>query len=414
MSLLKSMNTGLSGLAANGRAMSLIGDNIANVNTMGFKRSRINFSDVIGNTMLGVGDGVRGDNVQQLFEQGALELTGSSTDMAITGNGFFVVSGEVGGEQSDYFTRSGQFMIDTDGFVVTPAGLRLQGYQMDADGNLTSQVGDIQLGGLSSNPSPTSAIEVELNLDPQEEILTDPWDPADPVATSNYSTSVTMYDSQGREIEAQVYYRKTAENEWEYHVMVDGEDQQGGTAGTAEEIGTGTLSFDTDGNLTTHTPGATNFNPPGATQPQPLEFEFEGSTQFAGESTMRRMSQDGYAPGEIRDVRIEPDGTIVGIFSNGEDQTLGRVALADFEAPHELERLGSNVWRATSASGQAALGAPGSGGRGSIVQSALEGSNVDLAHEFVKMIAAQRGYQANSRTITTGDQMLQEVMSLKR
>ena len=414
MSIMKSMNTGLSGLNANGKAMSLIGDNIANVNTTGFKAGRMNFSDVIGNTMLGIGDGVGPGSVQQLFDQGALESTGQVTDMAIAGNGFFVVSGQVDGQQANFYSRAGEFGIDQNGFITSPQGLKLQGYQVDANGDVTSKVGDLQVGQLTAPPNATTGVELELNLDSSAEVLTDPWDPAKPVATSNYSTTTTMYDSLGNPIEVEVYYRKTADNAWEYHALVDGAAVSGGTAGTPEEITTGTLDFSTDGKLTTHTPGAVTFQPVGATQPQDVAFTFDQTTQYSGANTQRRVSQDGYAAGDIRDLRINTDGEIVGVFSNGQEQTLGQVAIAKFEAPQEMERIGGNLYRQTPQSGDPMVGQAGTGGRGGIVSGALEASNVDLAHEFVKMIAAQRGYQANSRTISTGDQMLQEVMGLKR
>lgn len=414
MSLLKAMNTGLSGLNANGRAMSMIGDNIANVNTTGFKAGRLNFSDIIGNTMLGIGDGVGSGSVQQLFDQGALEATGQVTDMAITGGGFFVVSGEVDGKMANFYSRAGEFAIDESGYVTSPAGLKLQGYQTDANGNITSKVGDLKVGDLTAPPKASTGIELELNLDSSTEVLAAAWDPLDPTATSNYSTTTTVYDSLGNPIQVEMYYRKTADNTWEYHALVDGADVQGGAAGVPEEITTGTLDFSTDGELTTHTPGAVNFQPLGATQPQDLLMEFDKTTQYSGANNQRRVSQDGYSAGDIRDLRINTDGEIVGVFSNGQEQTLGQVAIAQFQAPHEMERIGGNLYRQTPSSGDPMLGMAGAGGRGSIVSGALESSNVDLAHEFVKMIAAQRGYQANSKTITTGDAMLQEVMNLKR
>ncbi|QDG51336.1 flagellar hook protein FlgE [Persicimonas caeni] len=415
MSILKSMNIGVSGLRANGRSMSTIGDNIANVNTVGYKRSRTNFNDVLAATTMGVGDGVGVGGQQQHFEQGTLEMTGVSTDMAITGRGFFAVQGTVDGREGEFYTRAGQFMVNKDGLMVTTGGLKLQGYGVDSNGEINqASVGDLQVGGITAPPQATTEMEVGVNLDADEEVLTDPWDPANPSETSNYSTSVTMYDSLGNAIETEVYYRKTGPNSWEYHAMVDGGDVTGGTAGTPTEIGTGTLDFDTDGNLTTAMPVNVSFNPINATQPQDVTIDFTGTTQFAGDSTLRELDQDGFTSGELRDLEIAQDGTITGIFSNGERQTLGQVALVDFQAPEGLNRLGNNLWDESQMSGEPMIGTPGSGGRGGVAAGALEGSNVDLAHEFVKMIASQRGYQANARTVTTGDEMLQEAMNLKR
>jgi flagellar hook protein FlgE len=415
MSIYKTMNTGRSGMNANSRSMSAIGDNIANVNTVGYKRTRANFQDVLGNTTLGVGDGAIVGDMQQQFEQGSLEMTGRSMDMAISGNGFFVMKGNVNGEEGEFYSRAGQFTIDKDGYIGNGGGLRLQGYGVDADGNIDqTSVGDIQVGDLTAPPNATTTVTTGVNLDADEDVPAAAWDPNNPSDGSNYSTSVTIHDEQGREIQADVYYRKTGNNSWEYHVLVDGEDTAGGTAGTPVEITSGTLDYNADGSLNTHTPGAVNFTPAGSTNPQNITFDFEGSTQYADDSTLRSQTQDGYGAGELRDLRVEEDGTVTGLFSNGEEMVVGQVALARFEAPEGLERQGGNVWRATSASGEGLVGEAGSGGRGSIVAGALEGSNVDLAHEFVKMIAAQRGFQANSRTITTGDQMLQEAMNIKR
>lgn len=415
MSLMKSINTGLSGLNANTRGLGVVGDNIANANTAGYKSSRANFADMLAGTTLGIGSGVGIGSVQQQFTQGDLEMTGNALDVAISGPGFLMVEGEVGGREGSYYTRAGQFVLDNEGFISTPEGLRLQGYGVDGSGNVDlAQFGDLQVGGQKLPPQATSTIDFKLNLDPAEEVIADPWDPANPGETSNYSSSVTVYDSLGNAIEADVYYRKTGANSWEYKVLVDGEDVSGGAAGTPEEIASGTLDFDTDGELTTHTPAATNFLPVDATQPQDIAINFTGSTQVAGDSSLKSLSQDGYAVGELRDIVIEQDGTITGIFSNGENADIGRVAMADFQAPEGLERLGGRLWQATPQSGEAIVGAPGTGKFGAVISGALESSNVDMSHEFVKMIAYQRGFQASSKAITTGDQLMAELINIKR
>jgi flagellar hook protein FlgE len=352
--------------------------------------------------------------VQQLFGQGNLEVTGNSLDLAMSGNGFMVVRSANPNEGELLYTRAGQLTLDSQGYVSTLDGLRLQGYQAASDGTLTDTLGDLKVGDIASPPRASSVVDLRLNLDPDQAVLTAPWDPADPSGTSNYSTSVTLYDEQGNPIQADVYYRKTGDNQWEYHVLVDGDDIEGGTAGTPVEVTTGTLAFNPDGSLATHTPGAVSFTPDGPGIAQALTFGFDGSTQHAGESSLARLSQDGYAAGELRDVRIDADGLITGIFSNGDEQVLGQVAVANFVAPEGLSALSDNLWRATSQSGEAAIGKANDGGRGSVISGALEGSNVDLTYEFVKMIAAQRGFQASSRTIATADEMLSEVINLKR
>jgi flagellar hook protein FlgE len=415
MSLMKSINTGLSGLNANTRGLGVVGDNIANANTVGFKSSRANFADMLAGTTLGIGSGVGIGSVQQQFSQGDFEMTGNALDVAISGPGFLMVNGEVGGREGSFYTRAGQFVLDNEGYVSTPEGLRLQGYGVDANGEVDlAKFGDLDVGGQKLPPKATSGIDLELNLDAGEEVMADPWDPANPGDTSNYSSTVTVYDSLGNPIEADIYYRKTGANSWEYKVLVDGETVSNGTPGTPSEIASGTLDFDTEGELATHTPAATNFQPVDATQPQDITIDFTGSTQVAGDSSLKSLAQDGHAVGELRDIIIEQDGTITGVFSNGENADIGRVAMADFQAPEGLERLGGRLWRATPQSGEAVVGAPGTGKMGAVISGALESSNVDMSHEFVKMIAYQRGFQASSKAITTGDQLMSELINLKR
>ncbi len=413
MSLMKSIRIGMSGLDANSRALGIVGDNIANANTAGFKGSRANFADVLAGTQLG--SGVQLGSTQQDFSQGDMEMTGNALDLAISGPGFLMLEGEVGGQEGTFYTRAGQFMLDADGYVTSPGGLRLQGYAADASGEVNmGQLGDLDLGKIKLPAKASNNIGIDINLSATDEPMTDPFDPANPSETSNHSTSVTLYDSVGRPIDAEIYYTMTAPGEWSYNVLVDGESIDGGTPGTNTEITSGTLSFDTDGNLTTHTPGATTFNPVDATQPQDIIMDFTGSTQVASDSSLRALSQDGYGPGELRDIQIDDKGEIIGIFSNGENQAVGRVALTDFQAPEGLDRLGGNLWSATAQSGEPLVGAPGTGRMGGLVSGAIEGSNVDMSYEFVKMIAFQRGFQASSKSITTGDQLLTEVINLKR
>ena len=413
MSIMKSIRIGMSGLDANSRALGVVGDNIANANTAGYKGSRANFADVLAGTQLG--SGVQIGSTQQNFAQGDLEMTGNALDLAIAGPGFLMLEGEVGGQEGTFYTRAGQFMLDPEGYVVSPGGLRLQGYGAEPGGEINmGALGDLQLGQVKLPAKASSEVKIDLNLSATEEAITAPFDPADPSATSHHSTGVTLYDAVGRPIDAQVYYTMTAPGEWSYNVVTDGGALQGGVEGEATVVGGGTLEFDAEGALTTHTPGATAFTPLNGAGPQALAMSFEGSTQVAGDSALRGLSQDGHAAGELRDIEINDKGEIIGIFSNGENQAVGRVAMTDFQAPEGLNRLGGNLWTATTQSGEPLVGAPGSGRMGGLVSGALEGSNVDMSHEFVKMIAFQRGFQASSKAITTGDQMLSEVINLKR
>ncbi len=431
MSLLASLYTGQSGLRANGLDLSVIGDNIANANTIGFKGARTAFEDAIAQTLIGVqsasgaerGLGARVQAIQRILTQGALLNTGLATDLAIQGNGFFMVSGSVDGQQGSFYTRAGNFTVDAEGYLVNLDGLRVQGYSADATGALSRMLGDLKVGDATSSPRATTTITMKANLQ-ADATIPPAWDITDPDGTSNFSTGVTVYDSLGRPIEVEVYFRRTAAGSWEWHAVTDGSNVQGGTAGTLSEIADGTLTFDTEGKLVSQTANS-NFNPVDAVQPQALTFDFgddtssggtglNGITQFASPSAVSFLNQDGYASGDLASVTIESDGTIVGTFTNGQTRTLGQVALADFEAPDQLRRIGGNLYAETQDSGQPTIGEAGAGGRGSIVSGALEQSNVDLATEFIRMIGAQRGFQANSKVISTSDQLLAELMTLKR
>lgn len=414
MSLMKTMNIGMSGMGANGAAMSIIGDNIANVNTVGFKASRARFQDLMANTMLGIGDGSKMAGAQQQFGQGSLEMTGNALDLSVAGGGFLMVKGMQGGQEQTYLTRAGGFALDADGFVTSPEGMRLQGYSADADGNISGTLlGDLEVGNATSPPSASTSATMRVNLDAGTE-ATHTFDPADAANTSDHSSDVTLYDSLGNEIPAVAYYVKTGAGTWETHVMVDGGDTEGGTPGTPVEVGSGTLTFDESGNLTSTDAIDLSFTPAGLSGAQTVSLSLTGSTQVAGPSTNDFASSNGYAAGELSGIDIADDGTIMGIFSNGEQQALGQVAIASVGSPEGLERIGGNMWRSTQQSGDVVAGAPGTSGRGALVSGALEGSNVDLAYEFTKMIAVQRGFQASSRTITTGNEMISEAISLKR
>jgi len=431
MSLLTSLYTGQTGLQANSTDLSVIGDNIANANTIGFKAGRAAFADTIAQTLIGVqsangmerGLGVRLQAIQRVMVQGAMMNTGLATDLAIQGNGMFIVSGSVDGQQGNFYSRAGQFTVNADGYLVNLDGLRVQGYSADPVGTISQTMGDLQVGSASSAPFATTVVTMKANLQ-ADAVVPAAWDILDPAATSNFSTGVTLYDSLGTPIQAEVYFRKNGAGDWEWHAVTDGANVAGGTAGTLSEIGNGTLSFDTEGKLTAQT-ATSNFSPVAGTAPQAITWDFgddiasggtglNGITQFAGTSAVSFLNQDGYPSGDLAAVTVDQDGTIVGTFTNGETRSLGQVALADFEAADQLRRIGGNLYAETRDSGQATIGQAGAGGRGSVIAGALEQSNVDLATEFIRMIGAQRGFQANSKVISTSDQLLGELMTLKR
>lgn len=431
MSIIRSLNTGASGLRAHSDALSVVGDNIANVNTVGFKKERAIFSDILGRSIAGAGAlpgagaGSRISHVEQLFTQGALMTTGAQTDLAISGNGFFIVNGNVDGVQGSFYSRAGQFAFDADGYVVNPDGLRLQGYPANPDGTVSAALGDLRVEGGTVAARATADVDMTVNLDSREATPAQPWDPANAGATSNYSTTTTAYDSLGNAHEVTVYFRNNGGNNWEWHAMVDGGETTGGTAGVPVEVGSGTLAYTTDGALQTETttPAPVDFT--GATAGQTLTFDFgqsiteggtgrDGSTQYAADSSVESLRQDGYSAGAVSGVQVAADGTVTGVFTNGQRRTLGQVALADFQAVEGLERAGKSLWAVSRDSGEPLVGAAGSGGRGSLVAGALESSNVDIGQEFVDLIAYQRGFSANSKIITTADEMYQELVSLKR
>jgi len=433
MSLLSSMYTGVSGLQANGMAISIIGDNIANVNTIGYKASRGNFADVLQQTILGpagttsqLGGGTRLSNVQQLFTQGMLQNTGLGTDLAISGSGFFVLNGTVNGVSGNFYSRAGQFSVDRDGYLVNPDGLRVQGYSVAADGTMQATVGDLNLTGVNVPPQATTAIQLTANLDASADVLTVAWDPNDPANTSSFSTTITVYDSLGTAHQVEVYFRKTAANSWEWHALVDGGEVNGGTPGVPYEFADGTLTFTSNGELDTEVINNNSVDFVGATAGQVIDFDFgdsittdggtglDGTTQFAGQSSVNFQSQDGYATGSLQMISVSPDGVIMGTFSNGEVRPIGQVVLATFQSIEGLDRLGNNLFLQTRASGQALIGAASTGNRGSVQAYNLELSNVDLAEQFVNLISAQRGFQSNAKVITTSDQMLAEVVNIKR
>jgi flagellar hook protein FlgE len=426
MSLLTALSSGTTGLEASSLELSIVGDNIANSNTIGFKAGRAAFEDALTQSVIGgtgeIGLGSRLKSVQKILTQGALTSTGLATDLALQGNGFFVVKGNYNGQSANFYTRAGQFTIDDNGYLVNLTGLRVQGFPADATGTVSGLPGDLLVGTASAQPRATTEVDFKANLRADDAIKT--FDPLDPVNTSNFNTTVSVYDTLGAEHKMQVFFTKTGAGAWSWNAMVDGGELTGGTAGTLTSVANGTLAFDTQGRLQTQTQ-ASNFLPLGAVNPQPLDFDFGddiasggtgllGITQFAATSSATFIGQDGYGSGQLASVRIDAEGYVSGIFTNGQTRVLGQVAVAGFSAPDQLERVGGNLLQQTQSSGQPVVGAPGAGGRASIISGALEQSNVDLAQQFVRMIAAQRSFQANSKTITTADQLLTELINLRR
>jgi flagellar hook protein FlgE len=400
--------------------MQVVGDNIANLNTIGFKGSTALFEDVLGNAMTTVtgvdqtGVGAKVSSIDNNFTQGTLETTGINTDVGITGKGFFVVKDV--STNVNYYTRAGHFNLDTDGYYVTPQGLRVQGYLYDSTGtNLIESLTDIQLTNRNmASPRVTSEASMVLNLDATETALT--WDDTDPGGTSNYSTATQIYDSLGNAHNIQIYFTKTGAQAWDWHAMMDGSDVQGGTAGTPVLYGNGSLAFDNNGQLTSAMPanfytGAITFANGLAASATTLDLA--GSTQYGSPSAIQSVSQDGYASGYLSGVVIDSNGTITGNYTNGVTQNIAQLVLADFVNLYGLARQGSQLYMATSESGDPLYDQAGLGGMGSVASGMLEEANVDLAAEFIKMMISQRGFQANSKVITTTDEMMASLIAIK-
>ncbi len=425
MSVLTALSSGTTGLESSSLELSVIGDNIANSNTIGYKSGRAAFEDALTQSVIGgtgeIGLGSRLESVQKIMTQGALTSTGIATDLALQGSGYFVVHGDHAGQTGDFYTRAGQFTVDANGYLVNLEGLRVQGYPADPTGALTGVPGDLLVGTASAQPNPTTTVTVKANLQADAAVT---FDPADPAGTSNFSTSMAVYDSLGAAHQVQVFFGKTASGQWSWSAMADGGGLQGGTAGQLTQIASGTLSFGTNGQLLDVTQAST-FNPSGASGPQQLTFNFGdaanaggtgllGITQFASSSATTFIGQDGFGSGQLASIKIDTQGNVAGIFTNGQSRVLGQVAVAGFAAPDGLARVGGNLFAQSQQSGQPVVGAPGEGGRASIISGSLEQSNVDLAEQFVRLIAAQRAFEANSKTISTADQLLSELIQMKR
>lgn len=427
MSITNNLFVGISGLRAHNSAIAVVGDNIANVSTVGFKSSRAGFSDVMGG-MIGstrMGAGVRTSGSQTDLQQGVLQQTGGVLDLAVRGRGFFVVEGNHDGIPGTFYTRDGRFSLDNEGFVVNNEGMRLQGYAFTPAGVQGTSLDAMQLGQAQAAPRATTAVDMRLNLD-STAISPATFLTTDPNATSNFATSTTVFDTLGNAHRVDMYFRTDGAGTWDWHALVDGGELNGGTEGQAVEIASGSLTFNTSGALDVETLNASSADFLGAAPGQAVAFDFgdaittdlgtglAGTTQFAGASTVNATSQDGFGAGTLVDVQITEDGVIDGLFSNGQRRSVARVALATFAAEEQLERSGGQMFRETATSGQALIDAAATGARGSIANGTIEASNVDLTNELVTLIAFQRAFQANVKTVQTADEMLAEVATLKR
>ncbi len=403
----------LSGLTASSTALSTIANNLANLNTVGYKQMRVTFRDLFYQTIgssgsgnpIQLGAGTAVGSIASNFSGGNVESTGVPADVAINGEGFFVVQRD-GGFQ---FTRAGNFTVNDEGFLVTDDGSPVLGYPalngiLDVNGGLTP----LQLGkGQMNAPTATSDLHIKANLDARAEV------------GKSFTTPVTVYDSLGASHVLTFQFTKTDANTWTYDTTLPGADT-GSSSPT--NVASGTLQFNGDGQLVSPASDITGIEIAGLANGA-ADFQFDWNlrdsqggdyfTQLASAFAPSATYQNGCAPGALLEFAIGSDGTIQGAFSNG-TRILGQVALANFANLQGLQRDGRNMFSSTLSSGAPVIGVPGTGGRGTLSGGALELSNVDIAQEFAKLIMAQRGFQANARAITTFDEITQETINLKR
>ncbi|WP_175978864.1 flagellar hook protein FlgE [Burkholderia sp. BCC1047] len=408
---------GLSGLAGASNALDVIGNNIANANTVGFKSSTAQFADMYANsvatsvnTQIGIGTSLNA--VQQNFGQGTINTTNSSLDVAINGNGFFQMSNN----GVTTYSRDGTFQRDKNGFIVDAQGRNLMGYAANAGGVInTAQTVPLQAPTNNIAPTATTKITGQFNLNSQDTVPTKTPFSATDNTTYNYSTAIQVYDSLGGSQPVNMYFVKSAAGTWEAYAGVQG--------GATTDLGT--ITFDTSGAIkstTTGTPAAptaslgqfqfTVPNTDGSATPQSLTLDLTGTTQYGGKDGVNNLAQDGYASGTLTTYSIGRDGKLTGNYSNGQTAVLGLIALANFNNPNGLVNLGGNQYAESSASGVPQISAPGSTNHGTLQGSALENSNVDLTSQLVNLITAQRNYQANAQTIKTQQTVDQTLINL--
>ena len=418
-------DTAVSGINAATADLGVIGNNIANSSTTGFKTSRAEFADVYATSLLGaggnaIGKGVNLAGVTQEFTQGNISFTNNALDLAINGNGFFLLSDD----GAALYTRAGNFQVDREGFIVSNQGHRLQAFQVNGAGDINGQSGDLQLDTSLIDPNPTARVDLTANLDSREVAPAVPFGgPFDAFAVPptlpdpdsfNATTSTTIYDGLGNSHVLSSYYVKTTNpNEWEVHSLVDG----------VTTSGPDTINFQSNGKFDPLTLPIdltiTGWNPlnesglPTGAPIQDFTVSMSDFTQFGTQFAVSSAVQDGYTTGQLTGLEIDDTGVVFARYTNGQARPLGQVAIAGFSNPNGLQPLGDTSWAETFSSGAATLGAPGSSGLGVLQSGALEGSNVDITAQLVNMIVAQRNFQANAQVIQTEDTITQTVINLR-
>lgn len=432
-----SFQQGLSGLNVSSKNLDVIGNNVANASTVGFKASQAQFADVFAASLSGAGTNAIGIGsklaaVAQQFTQGNISTTNNPLDVAINGSGLFRMSNN----GAITYTRNGQFQLNKDGFMVGNTGLHLTGYQVK-DGTLTGELGDLQLDTADLSPKVSANMAITANLDSRKTAPTAPFQmtltevvpattpptyvPPDPTQY-NDSTSITVYDTLGNDHVASLYFVKDSAtpNTWAVRMILDG-----GQFTTGAVMDMGTVTFDNTGKLQTVSlqdpikgVGVTTAVPCGWTSgdwdlTQAISLDMGKLTQYGNNFGVTTLTQDGFTSGRLSGFNIDPEGLIQGRYTNGKTKTMGQIAVASFTNNQGLRNIGNNQWVESPESGQPIVGKPGSGNMGVLQSAAVEDSNVDLTQELVTMITAQRVYQANAQTIKTQDQVLQTLVNLR-
>ncbi len=435
MSIYTALRAGVSGLTANSSALAVISDNIANVNTVGYKRSGVDFSALVNaqnsNTTYNAG-GVLPLTRQQISLQGSLEQSRSPTDLAISGDGFFIVSPsnqQLSNGGSVLFTRAGSFTIDANGYMVNAQGLFLQGWPVNSDGSVVSSptslsaIEPVNISGVGGLAEPTESVGINANLNSDQANYAGAYaagDMADGTVSPHFESSLEVFDSLGAPRTIAFGFLKTGPNTWQVEAYARPNTNITGGAGTGGLLATGTLNFNADGtvNSVTGTIGSTFTIPWAASTgaaPQDIDLDLTtGMTQFAKSFGVTSVTADGVPPGDLVGLILEGDGFLTAQFSNGRARALYQVPLATFLNPNGLAPDQGGAFRTTLESGLYNINSSNAGGAGRIVSGALEASNVDLAAEFTNLITTQRAYSAASRIITTADQMLEELLQIKR
>ncbi|MBA1250741.1 MULTISPECIES: flagellar hook protein FlgE [Pseudomonas] len=434
-----SFNVGLSGLKAASTHLNVTGNNIANVGSTGFKASRAEFADIYATSMFGVGNNTTGSgvltaNISQQFTQGTISKTGNSLDMAINGNGFYIMSNN----GTETYTRNGTFSTDKEGYIVDNSGNRLQGYRADVDGNIVpGAVTDLVVDTTNQLPKATTAVAQTLTLNSSSTVPTSTTFDPNLASSYNWSTSVSVFDTQGNEHNMMQYFVKNDTNQWTMYVTVDGRNPADPTsttpysanvnfdaAGRMSSIASNDFQVDANNVLTMN-----NWVPAAVkdSKADPVVWGANGAaangagvtlditkvTQTNSSSAVTKVTQDGYTTGQLSGLSVDASGTLFANYTNGQSKNIGQTVLATFANMQGLRPVGNTNWIQTVASGEPVRGTPGSGVIGTIESGSLEDSNVDLTAQLVDLIVAQRNYQANAKTIETENAISQTIIQIR-